>query len=467
MPMPSVRICAPVLIAGLLGACAPPHRDSPSPGELSELVQARVQQRRAVGLAVGVIRADGSTEIAFAGNAGPGAGPLGDRTGFEIGSITKVFTAILLADMVRTGEVRYDDPVSRYLPDSVRVPERNGRQITLLDLATHRSGLPPMPDNIHPADPTNYLADYSVAQMYEFLSRAPLWTDPGGGYRYSNYGFGLLGHALARAANKPYGELVRERVLAPLGLRDTDILLPGDRGRLMARGHNRGGAVVPYWDLPTLSGAGELETDLHDMMAFLAANLRAPRSGVERSVHEVQRSRGAVADSEDVRQQIDETGMAWQIRAAGGSRILWKDGGTAGFQTFIGFDPVSRVGAVVLSNTSIEVDDIGFHLIDPSLPLGAPRPIPVRIQLPPSALDAFVGEYELPDDVLFVTRQDGELFVHWRSYAEKTRIVPEAPDRFFMEGPDAGFTFTRDAAGAVTGVVMRVYDNESPGRKVR
>jgi CubicO group peptidase (beta-lactamase class C family) len=461
-----MQICAPLLVAGLLGACAPAPRHSPSAGELNDLVQARVGQRRAVGLAVGVMRADGSTAMAFAGDAGPGARPLSARSGFEIGSITKVFTALLLAEMVRTGEVRYEDPVSRYLPDSVRVPARNGRQITLLDLATHRSGLPAMPDNIHPADRSNYLADYSVGQMYEFLSSVQLLSEPGSNYRYSNYGFGLLGHALARAANKPYGQLVRERVLAPLGLRDTDIQLPGDRDRLMARGHNRGGAVVPYWDLPTLSGAGELETDLHDMMRFLAANLRPPRDGVERSVHEAQRSRGAVADSEDVR-QIDETGMAWQMRTAGGTRILWKDGGTAGFQTFIGFDPVRRVGAVVLSNTNIEVDDIGFHLIDPSLPLGAPRPIPVRIQLPPSALGAFAGEYSLPDDSLFVTQQDGELFIHWRSYPAKTRIVPEAENRFFMEGTDADFTFTRDAAGAVTGVVARFGDSESLGRKVR
>jgi D-alanyl-D-alanine-carboxypeptidase/D-alanyl-D-alanine-endopeptidase len=460
-------ICAVVLIAGLVGACVPPPRQSTSTRELNELVQARVQQRRSVGLAVGVMRADGTTAVAFAGDAGPGALPLSARSGFEIGSITKVFTAILLAEMVRTGEVRYEDPVSRYLPDSVHVPTRNGRQITLLDLATHRSGLPPMPDNIHPADRANYLADYSVAQMYEFLSRTQLKSDPGSDYRYSNYGFGLLGHALARAANKPYAQLLRERVLAPLGLRDTDIQLPGDRDHLMTRGHNRGGAVVPYWDLPTLSGAGELETDLLDMMHFLAANLRSPRSGVEHSVHQAQRSRGPVADSADVR-QIDATGMTWQIRTVGGSPILWKDGGTAGFQTFVGFDPVKRVGAVVLSNTNIEVDDLGFHLIDPSLPLGAPRPIPVRIQLPGSALGAFVGEYSLSaDESLFVTRQGGELLIHWTGYPEKTRIVPEAENRFFMEGTDADFTFTRDAAGAVTGVVARFGDSESRGRRVR
>jgi D-alanyl-D-alanine-carboxypeptidase/D-alanyl-D-alanine-endopeptidase len=203
-------------------------------------------------------------------------------------------------------------------------------------------------------------------------------------------------------------------------------------------------------------------------MRFLAANLRPPRTGVERSVHDAQRIRGPVADSEDVRHQIDATGMAWQVRTVGGSRILWKDGGTAGFQTFIGFDPVRRVGAVVLSNTNIEMDDIGFHLIDPSLPLGAPRPIPVPIELPASALDDFVGEYSLAaDESLFVTREGGELLIHWTSDPENTRIVPETGTRFFMEGADADFTFTRDAAGAVTGVVARSGNSETPGRRVR
>jgi CubicO group peptidase (beta-lactamase class C family) len=365
-----------VLAAGLLSACTPPERHFPAERELTALLETRVRERRSVGIAVGVLEADGSVTTAFAGDAGEGARPLGAGSGFEIGSITKTFTGILLAEMVRTGDVRYDDPVSRYLPQGVRVPSLNGREITLLDLATHHSGLPAMPDNMDPADPSNPYADYSVAQMYAFLAGFRPEREAGAAYQYSNIGFGLLGHALARAAGSGYDELVRERILAPLRLEGTAIELRGELGERMAKGHNRQGDIVPYWDLPTLAGAGAYRSNLDDLMRFLAANLRATDSDLERSIRATHKVQRTVSDTTANRIGIHAMGMGWQIRSRGDARIVWKDGGTAGFQTFIGFDPERRIGVVVLSNTAIEVDDIGFHLLDPGSPLGAPPPMP-------------------------------------------------------------------------------------------
>lgn len=368
-----VRRGALLLAAALLTACTQPERHFPAERELTSLLEKRVRERRAVGIAVGVLEADGSATMAFAGSAGEGARPLDRRSVFEIGSITKAFTGVLLAEMVRTGEVRYDDPVSRYLPAGVRVPALNGREITLLDLATHHSGLPVVPDNMDPADPSNPYADYSVAQMYAFLSGFKPEREAGAAYQYSNVGFGLLGHALGRAANSGYDELVRERILAPLRMDGTAIEM---RGELMAKGHNRQGEIVPYWDLPTLAGAGAYRSTLDDLMRFLAANLRAPKTELERSIAATHRPQRAVTDTVANHIGISEMGMGWQIRKRGGSSIVWKDGGTAGFQTFIGFNPERRIGVVVLSNTNIEVDDIGFHLLDSGSPLGAPPPMP-------------------------------------------------------------------------------------------
>ena len=158
-------------VALAMSACAPAMRHFPPQPELTALLEKRVRDRQAIGIAVGVVEADGSTRTAFAGSAGEGARTLGGHSGFEIGSITKTFTGILLAEMVRTGEVRFDDPVSRHLPEGVRVPSRGGQEITLLDLATHYSRLPGMPDNLAPADHSNPLADYTVEQMYAFLAR--------------------------------------------------------------------------------------------------------------------------------------------------------------------------------------------------------------------------------------------------------------------------------------------------------
>src|SRR3989442_9269459 len=161
---------------------------------------------------------------------------------FEIGSITKTFTASLLADMVARGEVKLDDPVANYLPRAVRMPVRV-RPITLLDLATQSSGLPRLPDNFAPRDSSNPYADYSVQQLYEFLSRYQLPRDPGASYEYSNLGVGLLGHALALRAGMSYEQLVTRRILSPLGMRETAITLtPAMRARL-APGHDVGGNV--------------------------------------------------------------------------------------------------------------------------------------------------------------------------------------------------------------------------------
>jgi len=147
-------------------------------------------------------------------------GPLNGDTIFEIGSISKVFTSLLLADMVNRKEVALDDPAAKYLPEHVRMPERSGKAITLLDLSTHRSGLPRVPGNLNPKDPTNPYADYSVDDLYQFLSGYTLPRDPGSEVEYSNLGGGLLGHILAHRAGTDYESLIRSRIarrcLAPV-----------------------------------------------------------------------------------------------------------------------------------------------------------------------------------------------------------------------------------------------------------
>ncbi|HEX3107684.1 MAG TPA: serine hydrolase, partial [Thermoanaerobaculia bacterium] len=169
-------------------------------------------QRQGVGIVVGVIDPSGRRTVAYTSTK-TAEKPVDANTVFEIGSVTKVFTSLLLADAVQRGEVALTDPVSKYLPPGVKVPERNGKKITLVDLATHTSGLPRMPTNFHPKDPGNPYADYTVAQLYEFLSSYELTRDPGSQYEYSNLGGGLLGHVLALRAGTDYETLVRKRIL--------------------------------------------------------------------------------------------------------------------------------------------------------------------------------------------------------------------------------------------------------------
>src|SRR5262249_19332240 len=178
-------------------------------------------------------------------------------------------------------EVALTDPVSKYLPATVRMAERGGRSITLQDLATHTSGLPRMPTNFKPADPANPYADYSVEQMYEFLSSYQLTRDIGSQYEYSNLGGGLLGHVLALRPHTDYASLVRDRITAPLEMASTAITLPADLKSRLAVGHSAALQPVANWDLPTLAGAGALRSTTNDLLTFLAGHLGYTKTPLE------------------------------------------------------------------------------------------------------------------------------------------------------------------------------------------
>lgn len=211
----------------------------PTNDEIRSILVDRIdKQHQSVGIVVGVIDSSGRRIVSY-GNLDSGDKRAVDgNTIFEIGSITKVFTSLLLADMVERKEVALTDPVSKYLPAEVKMPERNGRQITLEDLSTHTSGLPRLPSNMKPKDPANPYADYSVEQMYQFLSGYQLTRDPGSQYEYSNLGGGLLGHVLARRAGTDYGTLVRTRICEPLGMNDTRITLSPEEKARFATGYD-------------------------------------------------------------------------------------------------------------------------------------------------------------------------------------------------------------------------------------
>jgi D-alanyl-D-alanine-carboxypeptidase/D-alanyl-D-alanine-endopeptidase len=303
------------------------------------------------GIIVGIVDASGSKIISH-GKPGQTTDPrLDGNTVFEIGSATKVFTALLLADMVEHGEISLDDPVSKYLPASVKVPGRKDRQITLLDLATHTSGLPRLPDNLTPTNANNPYADYTVEQMYAFLSGYVLTRDIGAEYEYSNLGAGLLGHILARKAGTNYETLVTQRICRPLGMSNTRITLsPGMKARL-AVGHAAAGEPAANWDLPTLAGAGALRSTANDLLKFLAANLGLAKADLFPAMQLAQKPRHAAMST-----NVD-IGLGWHISKKYGTEIVWHNGGTGGYHSFLGFDPRKKRGVVVLVNSARTIDD--------------------------------------------------------------------------------------------------------------
>ena len=421
----------------------------PADEEVRQILTRLVEtERRAVGIVVGLVDGRGRRLVGHGGLAADDPRQPDGGTVFEIGSITKVFTAIVLADMVERGEVRLDAPVGELLGPDARLPSRDGVEITPLHLATHGSGLPRMPDNFDPADIENPYADYTEADLMAFLSSHVLTRPVGESVEYSNLGAGLLGHALAVRAGADYETLVTRRVLDPLGMSDTAIALsPPARGRL-ATGHDLSLEPVPNWDLPALAGAGALRSTASDLLAFLEANLGLRESRLDaalRATHESRRS--FEPPSMDI-------GLGWLIRTEHGREIRWHNGGTGGYRSFIGFDRDAGVGVVVLSNAARDVDDLGFHLLDRRFAMTEAPPPRTRIDLDPAVYDRYVGRYQLVRGVnITVTREGDRLFAQLTGQ-QRIEVFPESEDEFFMRVVDARITFGLDDAGAVDHLVL-------------
>ncbi|MGI5341832.1 serine hydrolase domain-containing protein [Streptomyces sp. CA-181903] len=261
---------------------------------------------------------------------------------FEVGSLTKTFTALLLAELAARGEVRYDDPVARYLPHGAPGP------ITLLHLATHTSGLPHLPPGLLPRAVRhgwfrNPYAGYPAGLVEAVLPRTRLRHPPGTRVRYSNFGVGLLGHVLAHAAGTPYPALLAERVLRPLGLTDTDC----DAGRPQLTGRWRG-RPRPAWLIPGLPAAGALRSSARDLLTVVRALLEPACAAGPPSL------RAALADVRRPRLVLPRTGkrlcLVWNLNPRGGRPLLHHSGATRGFTAFAGFLPGSGAALVALAD---------------------------------------------------------------------------------------------------------------------
>lgn len=445
--------------------------------DIREILVRRVdQQKQATGIVVGLIESRGRRLVAHGHLAGGDPRGVDGDTIFEIGSVSKIFTSLLLADMVHRKEVALDDPAATYLPAHVRMPERSGRSITLRDLSTHRSGLPSMPGNLvaqmaQRKDARPH-ADYSVDDLYQFLSTYSLPRDPGSQFEYSNLGAGLLGHLLGNHAGTDYESLVRDRITRPLGMRDTGITLSSSVKPRMATGHNAMLIPVADSDLPTpFAGAGALRSSANDVLTLLEAFLGDKESPLA----------PAMSLMFNTRRPADQTemGLGWFIYKPGGREIAVHNGGTGGFRSCAGYDPKTRIGVVALSNafTAIGVDDIGVHLLNPKAPLANPEAPKehTEIHLDLTRLDNFIGRYQVtPQLVLAITRDGDRLFA--QGFAQlpqnppvhptglpKFELFAEGENRFFARVSDQQITFETGPDGRATGLIVRKAGRDMRG----
>ena len=298
-----------------------------------------------------------------AGNRGGGAGhfaaPDCDRgsdgrgraldgdTVFGIASLTKLFTALLLAEMASRGEVALEDPVNRYLPAGVRIAAQKGRELRLVHLASYVSGLPGWPPNMKGLDPAKPFPAYREADLYAALNGSPLKTPPGSRYEYSNFGFGLLAHVLARRGGKSFEEMLVTRICKPLGMNSTRLKPDAAMRARLAPAHADATKPVAPWIFPdALAGAGALYSTTNDMLNFLegATGRRNALSSAFAMLLKVRHP----TDKPDT-----DAACGWMVSSTGGEDHAWKDGATVGYSSFAGTSLRSRDALVLAGQWAV------------------------------------------------------------------------------------------------------------------
>lgn len=310
--------------------------------------------REVAGLALGILSGD-ETTIREYGRVAP------DQV-FPIGSITKVFTAALLADMVQRKEVHLEDPISRYLAPAPKASRPAGPAITLEQLVTHTSGLPRLPRNLMPRallNRANPYARYTAGHLQRAVARANVPSSRQHRVVYSNYGFAVLGHVLSLVLDRSYEESVVERVCRPLAMNETVIRLPVELAPRQATGHGKSGRPVPDWDLRTFDPAGGLRSTVEDMLRFLAAHLHPEDAPIGPALELTQRPRRAITPH-------DHIAMAWHVRRRGDRTVVWHNGGTSGFGSFCAFERQRSIAVVALYNSTPtpEADAACFSILE-------------------------------------------------------------------------------------------------------
>lgn len=375
-------------------------------GEIHRLVRFRIEkQRRATSAVVGVIRPAGRSIVVYRSKHGPHTVEPGGDTIFEVASLTKVFTALLLADAVQRGDVQLDDPLAKFVPAGVKVPEFSGRAITLADLATHTSGLPLRPNNLNAVAPDapNKYAGYTLDQLYAGLPEYRLEHAPGSQFEYSNLAFALLGNALARQAGQSFPDLLHRRVTEPLGLADTRFDDDPAAAARRAQGHDMDLKPIGPTSNGALNPAGGLRSTANDLLRLLDLFLRDDSPGDLAQAARSMLTLDRPGDGEDTRMTL-----GWRRTIAHGETYYWSHGSSDGSRTFMGFNPARGVAVVAMADASSGggLDDIGWHVLDPAEPVDMKViPQPRTVELPPAAIDRVLGTYRYaPNDEMTITR---------------------------------------------------------------
>lgn len=434
--------------AGALGSAEATQVTANSRDAIVSLLAARIDaQHRGTGGLVSAVRPRGGWTARHGVVARDSARVVELDTPFQIASLTKIFTALLLADAAMRGEIGLDDALDAHL--HVSVPRFDGRGITLLDLATHTSGLPLRPPSRVDRSQDNPYSGYTAEDLHADIAATTLTRAPGSAFEYSNFGFGLLGAALSARFGMPYAQLLQQRILSPLRMRATTLTPSPQVLERVIQGYMMDFTPAQHWDLGALDPAGGLFSTARDLRKFLALWTAPANGSLERAARSMFAVRRPGPDTET------QMALGWRAIERGGRTLGWSNGSAGGVRSYMAVAP-GEEGVIAFANmqTGIGVDDIGLRVLDANAAVDVtPIPLRVPIAVPAAVLDRYVGRYAYaPDDVVIVERDGDGLAL--TSGPFRFRLLAETPTLFYMLEDNVTFEFQAPGEGPAASLVQ-------------
>jgi len=373
-------------------------------------------------------------------NLSPQSETITAQTSFELGSLSKLFTALEAAVLIEQKKLSPEQNLKSFWPSNWGVLPASLENISLQSLLAHRSGLPRLPANFAPANPEDPYQDYSRQNLLQFLSGFAPEKTPAA-YSYSNLAYGLLGALEAALSGSPnYNTLLSRDLFSPLGMKSTGSAAPVPP-QFLAQPHFDGIAVPAWTFSEETAGAGALRSNAEDMARFLQAQLAPPPTLLGKAI---QRSQMRLPGEDK-----PHVAYAWHIVDYKGSTLLFHNGQTGGSLSFIGLDLKQGKGAVVLTNNTDAIEDLGLRLLNPSSPL---RKI-TDLRKPTATLENYTGQYQLAPGMVFTITQAAGYLQAQLTGQPALRIFPtDKAHQFKYQAVEAALTFQSDDKGKITGL---------------
>ncbi|OGN61243.1 MAG: hypothetical protein A3F40_02785 [Chlamydiae bacterium RIFCSPHIGHO2_12_FULL_27_8] len=431
--------------------------------ELEDVMKKCVDEGHTHGMVIGVIDENGTRFYKY-GNMGINdQRPVDQNTLFETGSVTKIFTSLLLSKMVEDKEVRFDDPIEKFFPDEVTIPSYKGKKITLLHLANHTAGYPYMPENFIMSDMFNPFYEYDVKFVHDLLSNYKLTYAPGTKYQYSNISIAVLGYILSKVSNKHFEVLLQEKLLNALDMKDSKVILTDEDQLKFAKAHIRN-REVPHWDISDFYGAGGLHSTPKDLARFIEAYLGFYKTDLYDLLQKSLENR--------VPQDVPylDVGSEWNITYQYTPEFMYHSGITGGHHVFVGFCPTTKKGIVLCSNSCALIADIGKAYLNANWYLKKNRQ---QVQIVPMMLPKFMGEYKDVNGGSKCTislESNGHLsflLLKW-GYFTKVSLNPSSEKDFFIKSKpcEINFILNENDESIVEGMKVKYYDDHYEFKKI-